>query len=258
MLNYIFNCIRTSILKQFQYKVSLLIAISSVIVDLFCSVIVFVLMFNNFSDLKGWEFFEITLLYSVYLSCHGLSMIFTQGMWGFPYKIMFGDFDYMCSKPRPILVQVVFSSFSITALFYCIGGIIGTFLSLNKLTDITVNISIFIFIFMVLGAMIEIAITTLIVSLSFKFINVNGAIELNTDLMNEVLGYPLDIYNGTIRFLFTFLYPIGFINYYPVLFILNKQGVHLVLFEGVLVLFLLLISVFVFNKLRKKYQGIGG
>lgn len=258
MVNYIFSCIKTSIFEQLQYKTSLLIAVISVVIDLFCSLIVFILMFNNFSNLKGWEFFEITLLYSLYLSCHGLSMIFTQNMWGFPYKVMSGDFDYMCTKPRPILVQLIFSSFSITALFYCIGGIIGVFISLNELINITFSIGIMLLFFIISGAMIEIAITTLIISLSFKYFNVNGAIELNTDLMNEVLGYPLDIYNETIRFIFTFLYPIGFINYYPIVFILHKGGIYLILLEVFLVLVLLCFSIFVFNRSRKKYQGIGG
>src|SRR5439155_22331415 len=51
----------------------------------------------------------------------------------------------------------------------------------------------------------------------------NEAVNMFTNGGNMVTSYPLDIFEGWLRRLITFVIPLAFINYYPALYVLDRS-----------------------------------
>ena len=89
--------------------------------------------------------------------------------------------------------------------------------------------NIIMFLILWIGA-VFICMSLIILSSTFGFMGggTNAAVFLAADL-KDYSRYPLSIFGKGLKFLFTFILPIGFIAYYPAGFFLGKQGNEVVL-----------------------------
>ena len=83
--------------------------------------------------------------------------------------------------------------------------------------------SIFLFtIFTISAILITYSLYLLVGTASFWLINTNGLSEILGQLLQTYIQYPIHIYGSVIGLIFTFLIPIGFINYYTSAALLGK------------------------------------
>ena len=69
--------------------------------------------------------------------------------------------------------------------------------------------------------------------------------------------YPIGIYRKGIVFIFTFIIPYAFINYYPLLYFLDKSNNTLYMFSPLLVLVFLIPCLLSFKIGLKHYNSTG-
>ena len=98
-----------------------------------------------------------------------------------------------------------------------------------------------------------------ILSASYCFITFKGLEVRNvfTDGGKRMAQYPIGIFNKGIIYFFTFIIPLGFVNYYPLLFLIGKTNNYLVAISPLITIIYLIPSLFIFYKGVKKYSSVG-
>lgn len=92
-----------------------------------------------------------------------------------------------------------------------------------------------------------------------SFFIVNGAyfVMILANKFKDYARYPINIFNGVMRFIFTFLIPIGFMAYYPSLEFLNKNPTVLTYLTPVYGILFFYASYKFWMRGATKYNGTG-
>ena len=98
-----------------------------------------------------------------------------------------------------------------------------------------------------------------ILAASYCFVTVKGLEVRNvfTDGGKHMAQYPIGIFKKGFKFIFTFIIPYGFVNYYPLLYILGKNNNKLFMFSPLITVLYLIPCIIVFYKGIKKYSSTG-
>jgi len=127
-----------------------------------------------------------------------------------------------------------------------------------KLDILIVSFNTLLYIFLILVAFIFLyAAFVLMSAMAFLFVKSFGLFDLFFKII-DVARYPLNIYEGGMRFIFTFLIPIGIVSFYPASSLL--KGFSFVVFMEILVpvILFLIFSLIMWNKAIRKYTSAGG
>ena len=106
---------------------------------------------------------------------------------------------------------------------------------------------------------IFIFLSILIITAAYCFYTVKG-LEVRNVLTygcREMAQYPIGIFRKGFIVFFTCVVPFGFINYYPLLFILGKEVNKLLIISPLITLVYLIPSVIIFYKGMKRYSSVG-
>lgn len=93
-------------------------------------------------------------------------------------------------------------------------------------------------------------------SLAFWFLKSNAAIKIGYDI-HKFAQYPLGIYGMPIKLVLSCVFPYAFTNYFPVAYLLNKCGLIMALLSLLVCVVGFVISLHVWNRGLKKYEGSG-
>ena len=95
---------------------------------------------------------------------------------------------------------------------------------------------------------------------SFCFVTVQALEVKNlfTDGGKHVAQYPIGVFKKGIVMFFTFIIPYGFVNYYPLLYLLGKTENVLYCFSPIIVLIYVIPAFIAFKYGLKKYTSAGG
>ncbi|WP_243644372.1 ABC transporter permease [Paenibacillus pinisoli] len=239
--------------------------------DILIQIITFFVMFlglwimlNHFQTIRGWTFYEVLFLYNLNILSHGISgMFFMSPMRQLEAMVQNGEFDGILTRPINPLPLLIFKQFQHAYIGHVLLGIGSLILCINKLNLELSGLNIVMLILVLIGAtLIQSAIMIMTGCVSFWFVKATSLSNTIIYDLRRFLNYPLSIYNKFIQFLLTFVIPYGFINFYPSLLFLNKEGE--VLFTasfqyGTLIVGLLLymLSITIWSVAVNKYQSTG-
>jgi ABC-2 type transport system permease protein len=100
--------------SQMQYKVSFwLLSLGQFFVPLSVFAGLYFL-FNRFNTIKGWNFFEVALCFSIVHMSFAIAECFVRGFDSFSGLVSNGDFDRLLVRPRGTVIQVMGSRFEFT------------------------------------------------------------------------------------------------------------------------------------------------
>lgn len=202
---------------------------------------------SNFGSIGDWGFQEITFLYGISVVSHGLSVVLFIQTWNIEYTVRYGEFDRYMLRPLGVFFQMITSYINLIGLtdmlpgliilvYGCIG--IGFEVSILNILKLVITI---------LGAvLIRGGIYLISGSVAFFTKSSGALIDVDNKLFDSASMYPTSIYPKGVQILFTYLFPIAFISFYPAREFLGKTdglpmfaNAYLVtLLVGVLVFFL--------------------
>ncbi len=181
------------------------------------------LLFRFVQSLGGWSFPEVMFLYGLAATAFSIAEALAAGFDRFHLHIVDGVFDRVLVRPIDSLFQIFASDIGIRrvariAQSFAIVGIAMSMLSVDMRFDriallaisIVSGVAIF-FAFFILGA-----------AFNFWTVQANEVVNIFTHGGSLVASYPLDIYAVWLRRLVAFIIPLGFINYFPALYILGR------------------------------------
>lgn len=183
------------------------------------------LMFSHINSFGGFSLGEMAILYGTASMTLGTANLITGSIDRVGQRIRSGDLDVWLIRPAPAFIQAVTDDFALRRIGRPLqAGLIlaigvsrtdvdwtvakGMVLGLSLITGTLVFSSIF-----VLGA-------------AFQFIAIDSAEVASAFTYGgqQLTQYPLSIFGKDIVRAVTFIVPLAFVNYYPVLFVLGKPA----------------------------------
>ena len=244
--------------SQMQYKVSFFLTALGQFLVSFTAFLGVYFMFTRFNAVEDFAFEQTLMCFAVVLMAFSLAEMFGRGFDLFPRMLGNGEFDRALVRPRNIIFQVLAAKMDFTRfgrlfqaiLVFCYAipnsGIIWTWDKIFTLCLMVVCGSIIFFgLFLVYAA--------------FSFFTVEGLEFMNvfTDGGREFGRYPFSIYGRNILRFLTFVIPLALFQYYPLLYLLDREQSALFMFIPLAGL-LFLAPCYVFFRLGlRRYKSTG-
>ena len=250
--------LKMNIKSQIEYKVSFIMDALSQFFVFFTYYFVIIALFDKFSNIRGFNVYEVLLCFSIVHFGYAFTETFFRGVDKFENLIIDGSLDRFLVRPRGILFQVLCSKISLIKAFRMLQAVIIMVIAIVNL-DVTWNISKVIVLVLMLIASVLIFFGIFVLTASYCFITVQGLEVKNvfTDGGKHLAQYPISIYRKGIAFVFTFIIPYAFINYYPLIFFLDRTNNILYMLSPILVFLFLIPCLLSFKIGLKHYSSTG-
>ncbi|TCN34876.1 ABC-2 type transport system permease protein [Kribbella orskensis] len=184
-----------------------------------------VLMFSHIESFGGFSLGEMGLLYGTASMTLGLADLATGSIERIGQRIRTGELDVWLIRPVPAFIQAVADNFALRRLGRPFQAGLVLVIALGHIElDWTVAKGIVLVVSMLTGSIIFGAIFVL--GAAFQFISIDSAELANSFTYGgqQLTQYPLSIFGKEIVRAVTFVVPLAFVNYYPVLFVLGKPA----------------------------------
>lgn len=219
-------------------------------------------LFQQVATIAGWRLWEIAFLYGLTLLPRGLGDLLGEGVWTLRFLINQGDFDRMLVRPLSPFFQV--TTYSLVSTYGLSNAVVGSVLLWRAAHELHLMGNV--------GALLLLLIT--LVSASLMYILLGFLTNLDVfwnpspqssvpSLVHELLEFtkfPLSIYQRSLQFLLTWLFPFALVSYYPSLVLLGKangQAWWLGYSAPLAALGMGLLSGWVWRQGLTRYQGVG-
>ncbi len=206
-----------------QYRASFLMQTLAQFIMTGSELAAVLVLLNRFSRLGRWEPAEILFFFGVMQLTFALTECFGRGISNFASYIGSGDFDAMLLRPRPLLLQVVCHRLDPRRLGGMIVGLtavalagwhVGLTWTLGKIAALLLAMS---GSFFLLCGLFLIEATA-----SFFSVRSIEMVNVLTYGGRSACQYPVDIYPGPLRLLFTWVAPFALCMHQPVSWMLGK------------------------------------
>jgi ABC-2 type transport system permease protein len=245
---------------RMEYRWDFFISVLTMTLATVFGLAVVFLIFGPSRGVGDWSFSELLFLYGFSLLPMSLFNVISVNLYQFSevYLIQ-GKFDRVLLRPVHPLFQILFEQLR----FEMLGdAVLGLFLMTTVAPQLHLHWGpaaiLFLAIAVICGGLIYTAIFVTLASVSFWYEDKVGVMPPIYNLI--AFGrYPLDIYNGFVRVLLSWVVPFGFAAFYPTAAVLRSHGylVYAWLLPVVTAVFCL-IAVFVWNRGMRNYSSTGG
>ena len=247
---FVGHLIRLNLASNMEYRASFLSQIVGMIINNGIYFVFWLLFFDRFGEVRGYQINEIYMLFAVLTLAFGLAFTFAGNAPQVAYLIAQGRLDYYLALPRPVLPHLIFSRMGQSTIGDLTFGVIA-FLFAGQLDLVSIVL------FLVttcLAAVIFLAMGVITGSLAFFLGN---ASQLSDRLLQTMLTfglYPFGLFQGVVRFVLLTLIPAAFIGAVPVQVIQFRDPGALALQAGVAALSVV-IMVAVFRLGLRRYES---
>lgn len=250
-------CMRTAFSKAAAYRADFLLSSFITLLSNIIFPLVTVLVYANGAEFPGWDMWEVLLIQSVFaMSAAIAAMIFGSVLWVTMGCVGEGSFEIILLKPVSPLLYIVSSNFNPESLGLFLGGLVMMLVSLCH-TGIGDGYSILQFFLLFLAGVAVISGLDLIMAaISFKWVG-NSRIPEIFDSIKTFGKYPQDIFPKGIRVLSAIVIPVAVIGFFPASALLGRlsAGSLWIIFPcGLFLVF----GVWLYNRMIKLYEGVGG
>ncbi len=227
-LHYVSINIRSAM----QYKTSFFL---TVLGQFFVSFNVFLgiyFMFQRFERVEGFTYSEVLLCFSVMLLEFSLAEMVARGFDSFSGMVRMGSFDRILVRPRNEVLQVLGSKFELTRIGRMLQAIVLFIYGVSTCGVHWTFPKVMTVFFMLIGGTAVFS-GLFLIHAALCFFTLEGLEFMNvfTDGAREHGKYPIGIYGEKLLLFATFVIPYALIQYYPLLYILEKSdnGLYIML-----------------------------
>ncbi|WP_081417615.1 ABC transporter permease [Paenibacillus sp. Soil522] len=195
-----------------EFRLSFLLTAGMMIINNIVWIVFWGLYFNRFQVLNGWELHDVMMLWAVSAGGFGLMATFFGNASRIANIIATGQLDVYLSQPKPVLLHVLISRMSVSA----IGDVLFALLVFAIFGDKSAAGIAKFGLALAIAAVIFIFFTVIVNCLAFWIGNTEG---LSTQLFNALLTfttYPTSIFKSWGKLVLFAVIPAGFISYLPI------------------------------------------
>ncbi len=244
--------------SKMSYRADFIISTLGMIFTNLAGFVSFWIMFQNFPSIRGYSYHEILFLYGFSLVSITPAQCMFDNNWNLRRYVYSGDFIKYCFRPINLFFYYESEIFDAKGLGQLLFGICIMIYSYVKLGLAVSAVSIILLIiYLCTASLIMIALQTAGAATCFWTHNSFYVLDLAFKL-KDYARYPVTIFSPVFRFLFTFLFPIAFIAYYPSLVVLRPAEVTILSWlSPVAGIFFFFVAYRIWMYGATKYNGTG-
>lgn len=211
---------------------------------------IWVVFFDNFSDIGGWGISEMATLLAVAAFGFGIAFLLCGGVQEIARKISNGDLDVYLGQPRHALVGLMFRD----SRSYGIGDLITAPVILFLFTDYGFVEYMAVFAMGILAGVLILATTLAFNSLAFFAKQGNRIVDQLFECFMIISLYPHNGFGIGAKILLMTIVPAGFIANVPINAI-SQMSYPLMGFMVMAAIFYMSLAIFIFNQGLKRYTS---
>ncbi|MBZ0309737.1 MAG: ABC-2 family transporter protein [Anaerolineae bacterium] len=200
---------------RMQYRADFIISSFGMLASSLSGAAVFYVIFNTITVLDGWTFHELLFMYGFYLLALTPMQIFFDHIWGLRFEVIDGSFIKYYFRPLNMMFYFMADRVDIKGFTqFILGGAILGYASHQLALQWTLPKLLMLLVSLFSASLVTISILV-IASCSTFWILYSYPVLALAFRIREFGQYPVTIFDGFFRFLFTYILPIGFIAFYP-------------------------------------------
>jgi ABC-2 type transport system permease protein len=209
------------------------------------------------SNLAGWDFNEIQLLYGVLLTSLGLNQMFADNLWVVTHFARTGKLESFLTRPIDPLFHMIAERFNHVGIGDFLTGTVLVSLALPQFPNLLHPAQLaLIIITVVSGSFIFFSLNAITSIAGFWLIDAVTLTRMVYEF-HHFARYPLNIFPPFISIILTWVIPYGLVSAQPISSLLDKGGTIPVLAVAACSLTLLLVSTRLWNFCLRFYNGSG-
>lgn len=238
-----------SLMREMLNKVTFFSNIIFMILNNASFIIQWIVLFSLKDSFGGYQLKEVILLWGLAASTYGVSRFFFSSAFKLSDTITNGKLDAFLVLPKNVLLSVITSDITVSALGDMLYGYI-----MLIIYGITIK-NFFVFtILSICGGLILTSISVIFSSLSFYITKADLISDTANSLMVYFATYPDSIFKGITKVILYTVVPVGISTYLPVHTIIDFN-IYNFLIVIVLAIVFVTIAYMVFNRGLKKYSS---
>ena len=235
-----------------EYRVSFISQIVGMFINNGIYFVFWIIFFNQFGTVRGYNTDEIFLLFAIVTLGYGLGFMFAGNTRQYlAYLIAQGRLDYYLVFPRNLLLHVIFSRMTVST----VGDIAFSLIAYTFTGRFTlVEMGLFL-LTAVLAAIIFVGYAVISGSLAFYMGAAQYASQQMTNAMLTFSLYPNALFGGAARLMLYTVVPAAFVGAVPVEIVRGQDGRLLLLLIAAAVVIWLIASAMFYLGLRRYESG---
>jgi len=241
-----------------QYKASFFLTIIGQFLVSFTVLLGLFFMMNRFHNVDNFTLQEVLLCFATVLMAFSLAECFARGFDQFPQMISNGEFDRALVRPQGVVFQVLAGKVEFTRLGRLTQAILVFCYAIPTSNVIWTWDNILTLVLMVFcGMLVFFGLFLIYAAVSIFTIEGIEFMNVLTDGGREFGTYPYSIYGeGILKFL-TYIIPLALIQYYPLLYLLDRDVSGVYAFTPVIALLFLIPAYAFFRFGLSRYKSTG-
>ena len=243
---------------QMQYKATFILNVFGRIVISFATVAGVWIMLSRFNEIEDFTLSQVLLCTAVTQASYCMTEVFARGFDVFPRLLGNGQFDRFLVRPRNIIFQVLASQMEFARLGIFIQALFVLFYAVPNSGVVWTRDKIITLILMIsCGALVFFGLY--VIHAAFSFFTVEGLEFMNilTHGGREFGRYPYSIYGKNVLRFLTFVIPLALFQYYPLLYLLDREKNIFFMFTPLIGVVFLIPSYAFFRVGLRRYKSTG-
>ncbi len=250
-LPFLLTCWKLNLAGAMEFRLSFLMTAGMMFLNNVIWLLFWGIFFDRFPDVAGWELKDVMLLWAVSAGGFGWASVLLGNFTRIAYLTANGELDVYLTQPKPLLLNVLASRMSLTAIGdFLFGAAIYAYVGDHSWTGLASFL-----LALLMSGLFFLFFTLAAGSLAFFFGNAEG---IAFQLFNSFLAfttYPADIFKGLGRLLLFTIVPAGFISYMPIGLLRGWDGSFMLAAAGMLLLLAALSLGLFYAGLRRYSSG---
>ncbi|TDF97521.1 ABC transporter permease [Paenibacillus piri] len=209
---FVWGCWKLNLAGSMEFRMSFLLTAGMMVINNMVWILFWGLYFNRFQVVNGWSFQDVVMMWSVSAGGFGLSAVLFGNAYRLGSLIAAGQLDIYLSQPKPVLLHILISRMSVSA----IGDVIFSLLLYALFGNHTIAGLLKYALALLIAMLILMFFVVIVQSLAFFIGNAEG---LGQQIFNGLLAfstYPTGIFTGWGKLILFTVLPAGFISYLPI------------------------------------------
>jgi ABC-2 type transport system permease protein len=195
-----------------EYRLSFFLLAGMMFVNNFMWLFFWSLFFGRFPVVNGWELTDVMMLWAVAAGGFGWANMMFGNFHRIAAVVAAGQLDIYLSQPKPVLLHLLASRMSVTAIGDFIFGL-AVYLMVG---DLSVRGALLFMLGLLISGMLVMAVMIIAGCCAFFIGNAEGISQQVFNGFLALTTYPSDIFKGLVRAVLFSVVPAGFISYLPI------------------------------------------
>lgn len=252
-----FACAKTSLAQVAAYRADFIMGSVITLLSNILFPLVTILIYANGASFPDWNIWEVLLIQSIYSLSSGIaSMVFCSVLWVTMNLVRDGSFETVLLKPVSPLFFIMAANFDVGSFGIVLGAVIMMIIALCNTGIIGIGGILSAIVLFFAGLMVTSGMNLIMAAISFKWVG-NSRIPQIFNSISTFGMYPVLIFPKIVQVVTAFVIPVAVIGFFPASALLGRLDTRAflsILPCGVFLMF----GVWLYNKMIRLYEGVGG